>query len=193
MVNTPLSQAAQSSQNVFWSRIHEHTISMRFLGIILRVLRLERFQYTIFTLQTSFKLQGGKAYFCPNYVQEIDFCTATHISKKLIINVICSHFYKLDNYQRNDFDTNFTSLLSVEKPTNKAHWPLPYCIIFALMVCWGLLCGPLVQWIVFLLKTKPHGKHRGRACMKILLLSYWRCLKVTSIVVNLGNVLCIFG
>jgi hypothetical protein len=45
------------------SRIHEHTILLRFLGIILRVLRLLgfRIQY-LFTLQTRFKpllLKGG--------------------------------------------------------------------------------------------------------------------------------------
>ncbi len=42
-----------------WGRIHERTISLRFLGIILRVLRLE-VSYTMF--QTSFKpllLMGG--------------------------------------------------------------------------------------------------------------------------------------
>ncbi len=44
-----------------WSRIHERTISLRFLGIILRVLRLE-VSYTMFTFQTIFKpllLMGG--------------------------------------------------------------------------------------------------------------------------------------
>ncbi len=44
-----------------WGRIHGRTISLRFLGIILRVLRL-MFPYTMFTLQTSFKLlllKGG--------------------------------------------------------------------------------------------------------------------------------------
>jgi len=64
------------------SWIHERTISLRFLGIILRVLR---FPYTMFTLQTSFKPtllkgEGGKSVSrcdCdkeensfPNYVQE---------------------------------------------------------------------------------------------------------------------------
>ncbi len=36
-------------------------------------------------------------------------------------------FYKLDNYHGNDFDTNFTSLLSSasDKPSNKPYWPLP--------------------------------------------------------------------
>ncbi len=45
------------------SRIHEHTISLRFLGIILRVIIFEVSIYTMFTLQTSFKLlllkEGG--------------------------------------------------------------------------------------------------------------------------------------
>jgi hypothetical protein len=43
------------------TQIHERTISLRFLGIILRVLRLE-IPYTMFTLQTSFQpllLKGG--------------------------------------------------------------------------------------------------------------------------------------
>jgi hypothetical protein len=39
------------------SRIHERAISLRFLGIILKVIRLQVnvFPYTIFTLQSSFK------------------------------------------------------------------------------------------------------------------------------------------
>jgi hypothetical protein len=44
-----------------WNRIHQRTVSMRFLSIILRVLRYE-VSYTMFTLQTSFKpllLRGG--------------------------------------------------------------------------------------------------------------------------------------
>jgi hypothetical protein len=42
------------------SRIHERSLSLSFLGIILRVLRLEVL-YTMFTLKTSFKalLLGG--------------------------------------------------------------------------------------------------------------------------------------
>jgi len=43
------------------SRIHEHKISLRFLCIILRVLRLEVFVYNVYT-KTSFKqflLKGG--------------------------------------------------------------------------------------------------------------------------------------
>jgi hypothetical protein len=47
------------------SRIHERTISLRFLGIILRVLRLEVSVYNVYgTLQTSFNplfLKGGRA------------------------------------------------------------------------------------------------------------------------------------
>ncbi len=68
------------------SRIHEHTSLLGFLGIILRVLRLE---VSMFTLQTSFKpllLKGGgrvnpsvevtvnskEEDFFTNYVQEFD-------------------------------------------------------------------------------------------------------------------------
>ncbi len=40
--------------------MHERAISLRFLGIILRALRLEvRFPYTMFTLQTSFNPVAG--------------------------------------------------------------------------------------------------------------------------------------
>jgi hypothetical protein len=43
-------------RNLFRSRIHERKISLRFLGIILRVLRLDVSIYcTIFTIQTSIK------------------------------------------------------------------------------------------------------------------------------------------
>jgi hypothetical protein len=42
------------SQQLPRSRIHERTILLSFLGIILRVLRLD-VSYTIFTLQASFK------------------------------------------------------------------------------------------------------------------------------------------
>jgi hypothetical protein len=82
----------------FWSRIHERTISLRFLGIILRNLRHEvSIYFTMFTLQTSFKsllLEGRGGWgavtvsrgltvnskeenssdFCPNYVQEFGLC-----------------------------------------------------------------------------------------------------------------------
>jgi hypothetical protein len=65
------------------SRIHERTISLRFLSIILRVLRL-RFPYTMFTLQTSLKplllkTGGGGGVkiqiHCPKYVQEFGLRT----------------------------------------------------------------------------------------------------------------------
>ncbi len=39
---------------LYWSLIYEFQILLRFLGIILRVLKL-RFLYTMFTLHTSFK------------------------------------------------------------------------------------------------------------------------------------------
>ncbi len=44
------------------SRIHERTISLRFLGIILRVLRLEVFVYNVYIInqfQTTFAQGGG--------------------------------------------------------------------------------------------------------------------------------------
>jgi hypothetical protein len=47
---------------LYKSRIHESTISLRFLGIILRVLRLEVFVYNVYIanlFQTTFAL-GGK-------------------------------------------------------------------------------------------------------------------------------------
>ncbi len=40
---------------VAWSRIHERTILLRFLGTILGVLRLEVSIYNVYILQTSFK------------------------------------------------------------------------------------------------------------------------------------------
>ncbi len=45
-----------------WSRIHERTISLRFLGIILRVLRLEVSIYNVYITnqsQTTFAEGGG--------------------------------------------------------------------------------------------------------------------------------------
>jgi hypothetical protein len=45
------------------SRIHEHAISLRFLGKILKVLRLEIFVYNVYTtkqFQTPFAQGGGK-------------------------------------------------------------------------------------------------------------------------------------
>ena len=73
-------------------RIHERTISLTFLGIILRVLRLE-VSYTMFTLQTSFKpllLKGwgggiksvSRGDFCLNDVQEFGLWV-THMIPKV--------------------------------------------------------------------------------------------------------------
>ncbi len=74
-------------RHVTRSRVHERTISLKFLGIILRVLRLE--VYLTGQFQTTFARGGGgggvKSFsrvtvrskkensldFCPNYVQEI--------------------------------------------------------------------------------------------------------------------------
>jgi hypothetical protein len=56
------------------SRIHERTISLKYLGIILRVLRLEA---SMFTLETSFKplvavtVDSTEKNCCPKYVQEL--------------------------------------------------------------------------------------------------------------------------
>ncbi len=47
---------------VYWSRIHERTFSLRFLGIILRVLRLEVSVYNVYIsnqFQTTFAQGGG--------------------------------------------------------------------------------------------------------------------------------------
>ncbi len=71
-----------------WSRIHEHTISLRFRGIILRVPKLEVSVYNVYITNQfkttcsrggvksvgrgDFELQGGKLFntFFPGYVQE---------------------------------------------------------------------------------------------------------------------------
>ncbi len=62
VIYLPVQMAAASQaygNNDSCSRIHERTISLRFLGIILRVLRLEVSVYN-FLLHTSFKpLFGG--------------------------------------------------------------------------------------------------------------------------------------
>ncbi len=74
-----------------WSRIHERTISLRFLGIILIVLRLEVSVYNVYTtnqFQTTFVQGGGDPLvevtvnseensedFCPNFVQEFGLCS----------------------------------------------------------------------------------------------------------------------
>jgi hypothetical protein len=45
------------------NRIHEHTISLRFLGIILRVLRLEVSKYNVYItnqFQVTFAQGGGR-------------------------------------------------------------------------------------------------------------------------------------
>ncbi len=71
---------------VYWSRIHERTISLRFLGIILRPLRFEVSLYNVYIknqYQTTSsrrnpllevivnsKVENSKD-FCPNEVQEI--------------------------------------------------------------------------------------------------------------------------
>ncbi len=41
-----------------WSRIHERPISVRFLGIILRVLRLEVSVNNVYTLQTTYSFKA---------------------------------------------------------------------------------------------------------------------------------------
>ncbi len=58
MGSTIMTSLWSSPTPVTSSQIREHTISLRFLGIIFRVLRLEvsvYILYTMFTLQTSFK------------------------------------------------------------------------------------------------------------------------------------------
>jgi hypothetical protein len=73
---------------LYWSRIHEHTISLGFLGMILRVLRLEFSVYNFYIttqFQTTFArggdplvqmtLNSKEENFFPNYVQEFDLCT----------------------------------------------------------------------------------------------------------------------
>jgi hypothetical protein len=52
-----------------WGQIHEPTISLRFLGIILRVLRLEVSEKCL-----HYKPVWGGGGFCPNYVQELGLC-----------------------------------------------------------------------------------------------------------------------
>ncbi len=79
-----------------WNRIHERTVSLSFLGIILRVLRLDVLSI-MFTLQTSFRpllfewgrwvksvvgvtvnsKEENSEDFCPNYVQEFGLWTLT--------------------------------------------------------------------------------------------------------------------
>jgi hypothetical protein len=82
--------------NMYISRIHERTISFKFLGIILKVLRLEVSVYNVYITNYSFKKiflkRGGvglksvvevtvnnkeenSEYFCPNYVHEFGFST----------------------------------------------------------------------------------------------------------------------
>ncbi len=64
------------SRTVSRSRIHECTILLRFLGIILRVFRPEVFVHNVYItnqFQTTFAQGGGGSKiwkFCPNYVQE---------------------------------------------------------------------------------------------------------------------------
>jgi hypothetical protein len=66
------SSTQQSEWSKSRSRIRERTISLRFLGIILRVLDLG-FPYTMFTLQTRLKplllKEENSSDFCPTYVQ----------------------------------------------------------------------------------------------------------------------------
>ncbi len=65
------------------SRIHECTISLRFLGIILRVLRLEVYPYNVcfiplFSLvEVTVNKEENSSDFCPNYVQEFGIWIGT--------------------------------------------------------------------------------------------------------------------
>jgi hypothetical protein len=82
------------SPNLPRRRIHECTISLRFLGIILRVLILEVSVLNVYItnqFQTTFAQGGGgvksvyvelnanskREYFCPNYVREFGLCRQT--------------------------------------------------------------------------------------------------------------------
>jgi len=91
--------------SVFRSRIHERTNSLRFLGIVLRVLGLN----TMFTLPASFKplLLNGEGElnplvevtvnskeensedFCPNYVQE--FGLRIRLSRMVYFRVLLNY------------------------------------------------------------------------------------------------------
>jgi hypothetical protein len=77
---------------VYRSRIHERTISLRFLGIILRVRRLKvanQFQTTFAQGKgggvksvgevTVDSKEENSEHFCPNYVQEFGLCIASHL------------------------------------------------------------------------------------------------------------------
>ncbi len=90
----------QTDQQQYRSRILA-TISLRFLGIILRVLRLEvsiynvyitnQFQATLLKKEGEgvksisrgdCEYQGGKLLrLCPNYVQEFCLCTVSHLAR----------------------------------------------------------------------------------------------------------------
>ncbi len=53
----PFNGKGQGHKDEKWSRIHEHTISLRFVGIILRILRLEVSVYNVYItnqFQTTF-------------------------------------------------------------------------------------------------------------------------------------------
>ncbi len=86
------SQAAfcKHSKGKTRSHIHERTISLKFLGISLRVLRLEISVYNVYItnqFQTTFarggggggvvkSVSGGDSDFCPNYIQEFSLRTS---------------------------------------------------------------------------------------------------------------------
>jgi hypothetical protein len=57
-------------KKIYSSQIHEHKFFLKFLGIILEVLRLE---VSIYNVYITNKFQAPFSYdFCPNYVQEFD-------------------------------------------------------------------------------------------------------------------------
>ncbi len=67
-------------ENATWSRIHEHTILLRFLSIILRFLRHEVSVYNVYItnqFQTCFARGGDSLDFFATYVQEFGLCTFT--------------------------------------------------------------------------------------------------------------------
>jgi hypothetical protein len=92
-------------------------MSLRFLGIILRVLRLQVFVYNVYITnkyQTTFAQGGGRVKslsrevnlnskeeksedFCPKYVQEFGICRRTNVH--IVHTVQCTLIYNIHGYQ----------------------------------------------------------------------------------------------
>ncbi len=84
---TSISGLARSRSRIH-DQIHEHTISLRFLAIILRVLRLEVSVYNVYTtnqfpeavrhMNGRFQMQGGKNWILPKEMNANRFFWDSH-------------------------------------------------------------------------------------------------------------------